>query len=103
MKIGWLQRSQFSEHCDYLIFSKGSKMTNFIRGTCASNFNTLESLDNNIYFSDREDDHMLNRRFNKDQQIDLHNGISKAITMLADFEYGPTKLACFTEFNRQAW
>lgn len=100
MKISWLERFQFPEHCDYLIFSKGSKMTDFIRGGCDRDALALSAFINNIYFYDKNEDLMLNRVFRGDQKIKLHN--SRGITVDVGYENNPLDFACSTDFNRQA-
>ncbi len=101
MKISWLERSRFSKHCDYLIFSKGSKMTDFIRGNCFSE-SSLSSLKNNISFFDKHEDLMLNRVFNGDQKIKLQNSDLNGIEIDVIFDNNPLKFACSTDFNLQA-
>ncbi len=100
MKISWLERSRFPEHCDYLIFSKGSKMTDFIRGGCDRDALTLSAFINNIYFYDKNEDLMLNRVFRGDQEIKLHD--NRSITVDVIFENKPLEFACSTDFNLQA-
>ncbi|MGP5494671.1 hypothetical protein ACTXMK_10125 [Psychrobacter celer] len=102
MKISWLERSRFSEHCDYLIFSEGSKMTDFVRCGCDSNSAMLSAIENNIYFSDKEDRRLLNRVFEGSQKVNLQNNDLKGIKIDANSEGKITDFACFTEFERGA-
>ncbi len=100
LKINRQQRALFSEDCDYLVFSQGSSMTSYIRGTCFSANSKLSRLSNNISFLNKDDIPPINQVLRKSQKV--HLGKKGIYLQLSPEEEHIRKLDCFTEFNRQA-
>ncbi len=98
MKLSLKERMLFSRDCDYLIFSRGENMINYIRGECHP-FSNLYRLDNNIPFFNEDEIPLLDRVLNKDTLVKNYGALEVQISSDAKLE----QLDCFTDFDRQTF
>lgn len=130
LKIKWRQQSLFADDCDYLVFSKGSDMTGYIRGHCFSANSNVSGLANNFTFLENGErplplpeykmiegqkvevmldpkyNHvpLLDQVFSRNQKIEWSHGGGVYLPKgyKKNYKKNYRKFACFTDFQQQA-
>lgn len=90
----------FSNECDYLIFSRNGKMTEYIKGHCFSGFDKLDDSSTQT-IHDKNGNLLINSVFKVNQEIIIDKR-SIFIQVERNPDTKPIKLDCFSSFEYQA-
>ncbi len=107
LELSWRQQHLFADECSYLLFSKGKALTGYIRGNCFSSSYVLEHLENNFWFSAKDDSTLLNQRIHE-QTIYISPFNDKGLSMSFSDNNSPNSvikdkdLECFSSFDYQS-